>query len=68
MNKIEEMEIKITKPPLGLVPREVHELERIKDIVDAIERYTAANMLIPKRWVEELKELLAKYLIYEKIT
>lgn len=51
-----------------LINARLNELERIKDIVDAIERYTNANMLIPKSWVKELQELLAKYLIYEKIT
>lgn len=46
------------KPPLGLTPRYIHDCERIDEILCAIERYTDANMSIPKSWVEELRDLL----------
>lgn len=51
----------LKKPPLGLKPRWVHDLRRVEDILDAIERYTDANMSIPKAWVEELKDLFNAY-------
>jgi len=51
----------LKKPPLGLEPRWVHDSRRAKDILDAIERYTDANMSIPKKWVEELKDLFNVY-------
>jgi len=51
----------LKKPPLGLEPRWVHDSRRVEDILDAIERYTDANMSIPKAWVEELKDLFNAY-------
>ena len=45
------------KPPLGLVPRNVHEQNRIFVIEKAIVRYVIAGMPIPVEWVEELVEL-----------
>lgn len=51
----------LKKPPLGLKPKWVHDLRRAEDILDAIERYTDANMSIPKAWVEELKDLFNAY-------
>jgi len=46
------------KPPVGLTPRYIHDGERIDEILCAIERYTDANMSIPKSWVDELRDLL----------
>lgn len=46
------------KPPIGLVPRYIHDGKRIDEILSAIERYTDANMSIPKVWVDELRDLL----------
>lgn len=51
----------LKKPPLGLEPRWVHDSRRADDILDAIERYTDANMSIPKTWIEELKDLFNAY-------
>ena len=48
----------IQKPPVGLKPRYVHDGERIDEILCAIERYTDANMSIPKSWIDELRDLL----------
>ena len=47
----------VSKPPLGVEPRYIHDARRIQDILKAIERYTDANMPIPKSWVEELRDL-----------
>ena len=46
------------KPPIGLKPRYIHDGERIDEILRAIERYTDANMPIPRSWVNELRDLL----------
>ena len=51
----------LKKPPLGLEPRWVHDSRRAENILEAIERYTDANMSIPKTWVEELKDLFNAY-------
>lgn len=49
------------KPPLGLEPRWIHDSHRVKEILDAMERYTNANMSIPIVWLEELKDLFSAY-------
>lgn len=48
----------VQKPPLGLTPRRIHNWERMIAIIEAIERYSYADMVIPKEWVSELKDLL----------
>ena len=45
------------KPPVGIKPRWLHDSQRARDIIDAIERYTEANMTIPKIWIDELRDL-----------
>lgn len=50
------------KPPVGLKPRYIHDSERIDEILYAIERYTDANMSIPKSWIEELRDLFKVHL------
>lgn len=50
------------KPPVGLEPRYIHDGKRIDDILNAIERYTDANMSIPKTWVDELRALIEVHL------
>jgi hypothetical protein len=55
-------EHKVEKPPLGLEPEKYHtarqNYERIKDIVEAIDRYTDASQPCPKVWITELKQRL----------
>ena len=51
----------LEKPPLGLKPRWIHDSERAKEILDAIERRTDANMSIPKNWINELQDLFNVY-------
>jgi hypothetical protein len=49
-------------PPIGLMPREIHEdkvrIERISRILDAMERYALAAFPIFPKWVQELRDLL----------
>lgn len=49
------------KPPLGLEPRRIHDYQRVKDIVAAMNRYIEADKVIPTEWVEELWDLLSMY-------
>lgn len=49
------------KPPLGLKPRRVHDMERFVEIVDAIHRYVVAGKGIPTEWVEELSDIAWAY-------
>ena len=47
-------------PPVGIKPRWLHEEERIKELLDAIQRYSEAKLPIPTDWIKELKTLLTK--------
>ena len=51
----------LQKPPIGLKPRWIHDSERAKEILDAMARYTDANMSIPKKWITELQDLFNVY-------
>ena len=46
------------KPPLGLMPKGIHQYKRMISITEAMERYSKEDKHIPLAWVEELKELL----------
>ena len=52
---------KYEKPPLGLKPRRVHDYQRVKDIVAAMNRYIEVDKVIPTEWAEELWDLLFRY-------
>lgn len=45
------------KPPLGLLPRNIWEINRLIDIKETIQRYIRANKPIPVDWIEEYNEL-----------
>ena len=49
-----------SKPPLGLKPKYIHDKARIKEILDAMERYSYQRFPIPIEWVEELRELITE--------
>ena len=57
-------EPELKKPPLGLIPRYIHEQkvtrERVIEIWKAIERYQKEQKGIPLEWYEELSELAIK--------
>jgi hypothetical protein len=46
------------KPPLGLLPRLIWIDKRQTDILNAMNRYILADMLIPVKWVEEYNLLI----------
>lgn len=45
------------KPPLGIVPKRIHDDERKLAIFEAMERYVSNEFIIPIEWIKELKEL-----------
>jgi hypothetical protein len=45
------------KPPLGLVPKYIHDSQRGLAIIQAMDRYAIANMQIPLEWAQELYDL-----------
>ena len=48
----------VPKPPLGLKPKYIHDKARVKEILDAMERYSYQRFPVPIEWVEELRELI----------
>ena len=48
----------VSKPPLGLKPKYIHDKARVEEILDAMERYSYQRFPIPIEWVEELRELV----------
>lgn len=46
------------KPPLGIIPRKLHEETRIRDLMAAIDRHLTEGMNIPEKWQDELNDLL----------
>lgn len=48
------------KPPLGLRPRFVVRQQRVREILEAIDRYNSAGKATPVEWGEELILLLAE--------
>ena len=49
---------KLVKPPLGLMPEEIHNQRRALDISKAMKRYSDANYTMPKQWIDELEYCL----------
>ena len=46
------------RPPLGLIPKEVWQSKRFKEVCEAITRYYTSGFQIPLEWVEEYNELV----------
>ena len=46
------------KPPLGIKPRDIHNLHRMQDIVDAMKRKADNGEWPLPEWVEELNDLV----------
>jgi len=49
---------KVEKPPIGLMPKYLHDAKRLMEIRKAIIRYHNAEMKIPIKWIEEYNELI----------
>jgi hypothetical protein len=43
----------VTKPPIGLKPKKIHDEQRYLEVCAAIARYYNAGMKIPLEWVRE---------------
>lgn len=48
----------MNKPELGLKPRWLHEEHRVKEIFDAMIRYSENSQVIPVDWIFELKDIV----------
>ena len=57
----------IIKPPLGLTPRWIRDMERFEEIISAMKRYSEAGMPIPIEWIEEVDELYDRTVVFETV-
>ena len=48
----------IKKPPLGLRPKRFSDMDRVAEILEAMDRYNSALEPIPREWFDELELLL----------
>ena len=48
------------KPPLGLMPKNIHDQKRALDITEAIYRYVKAYKKVPIKWLDELSNYILK--------
>ena len=46
------------KPPIGIKPRYIHDGERLREILNAMDRYSKASKHIPGEWIDELRDLI----------
>ena len=49
-----------SKPPLGIIPKNLHEEKRLDKLRRAIQRYFDAELKLPVEWVMEYNELTDK--------
>lgn len=47
----------VAHPPLGIIPKKLHNEARLKDIHDAIGRYLLCNKDVPAEWLKEKMEI-----------
>jgi len=47
----------LTPPPIGLMPKAIHDTKRALSILEAIDRYATAAKPVPIEWVQELANL-----------
>lgn len=45
------------KPPLGVMPKDIWDRKRQKDLAEAMRRFLEANKYIPEEWLNEYNEL-----------
>lgn len=48
------------KPPIGILPRYIHEEQRIESIKGAMNKYINENKKFPTEWLEEYNELIGR--------
>jgi hypothetical protein len=45
------------KPPLGIRPKHIVNMERMQEIIEAMSRYVSERKYIPAEWFDEVREL-----------
>ena len=47
-------------PPIGLIPKHIHDSKRFNEVCGAISRYFNAGLKIPVEWIEEYNKLIGE--------
>ena len=61
MGDLEETKMNKTewiKPPIGIMPKWVHDAFRLQAVRDCIERYLEAGLMVRVEWIEEYNQLV----------
>lgn len=48
----------MNKPPIGILPKFIHDEQRLHEIAAAIQRYASNRLEIPTEWIKEYNDLL----------
>lgn len=48
----------MNRPPIGIPPRYIWRSRRLREITEAISRYTEALAKIPIEWIQEYNDLI----------
>lgn len=46
------------RPPLGIIPQVIWKEHRLRDLIEAVARYTVARIPAKPEWYEEIRDLL----------
>lgn len=52
-DKIAQGHFQLKEPPIGLMPKHIHDSKRFSDVCSAILRYFNAGLKIPVEWINE---------------
>lgn len=45
------------KPPIGIIPKKIHNLHRMLDLIEAMDNFVTYNKKIKPEWIDELTKL-----------
>jgi hypothetical protein len=51
------MKMETKRPPIGLIPKDIHDCYRATDILNAMLRYNKDGYKIPQEWIDEFDDL-----------
>ena len=50
------------KPPLGVMPKYVHDQHSLSDLFQSVLRYMTEGCAIPQEWKAEIDDLISTYM------
>ena len=54
-----------TKPPFGVMPRDLHDEARLRELLEAVLRYLDVKQKIDPEWIQEINDLLKRFENYD---